>query len=167
MKSSKTFWITKSFDLVVVSIGCQWKGPRLWLLENLFHSPQQLLTGCTWPLFVESWSPQAKYLILLVSSIILLNYFFRMYVNISSLLIGTSVELTNNSSQTPLFCAAYCGHLDIVKLLLKLGADPNRRCSINCCTPVHAACWSGNQSLITSLLIAGILNNILLNSEFC
>ena len=79
---------------------------------------------------------------------------------------GTSVELTNNSGQTPLFCAAYCGHLDIVKLLLKLGADPNRRCSINCCTPVHAACWSGNQSLITSLLIAGMKNYIRLNSDF-
>ncbi|XP_045035424.1 inactive serine/threonine-protein kinase TEX14-like isoform X1 [Daphnia magna] len=68
---------------------------------------------------------------------------------------GVPVELPNRAGQTPLFCASFQGHFDIVKLLLKLGADPNRRCSILCCTPVHAACWSGNNHLLTSLLIAG------------
>ncbi|XP_046446592.1 inactive serine/threonine-protein kinase TEX14-like [Daphnia pulex] len=66
-----------------------------------------------------------------------------------------SVELANKAGQTPLFCAAFQGHYDIVKLLLKLGADPNRRCSILRCTPVHAACWSLNSQLLTTLLIAG------------
>lgn len=68
---------------------------------------------------------------------------------------GVSVELTNRAGQTPLFCAAFFGHSDLARLLIKLGADPNRRCSIDCCTPVHAACWSGNRTIITSLLIAG------------
>ena len=72
------------------------------------------------------------------------------------LALGVSVELANRSGQTPLFCAAFLGHLDVVKLLLKQGADPNRRCSVFCCTPVHAACWSGNKQLISSLLVAGI-----------
>lgn len=69
---------------------------------------------------------------------------------------GVPVELANRAGQTPLFCAAFQGHFDIVKILLKLGADPNRRCSILCCTPVHAACWSGNNNLLTALLIAGL-----------
>ena len=61
---------------------------------------------------------------------------------------GVPVELANEAGQTPLFCAAFRGHFDIVKILLKLGADPNRRCSILYCTPVHAACWSGNENLL-------------------
>jgi len=67
--------------------------------------------------------------------------------------------LENRSSgQTPLFCASYVGNLKIVKLLLRLGADPNRRCSLLCCTPVHAACWSGNIRITSHLLVAGKLD---------
>ena len=80
-----------------------------------------------------------------------------MFINAFTLHIGASVEMTNRSGQSPLFCAAYLGHVTIVELLLKSGADPNRRCNIYCCTPVHAACWSGNVNLLKMLLIAGNL----------
>ena len=58
---------------------------------------------------------------------------------------GLSVELANRSGLTRLFCAAFLGHLDVVKLLLKQDADPNRHCSVFRCTPVRGACWSGNK----------------------
>lgn len=69
--------------------------------------------------------------------------------------IGLPVETTNKSGYTPLFCAAFLGHFEIVKLLLKFGADPNRRCSIDCSTPVHAACFSCDLQLLKALLVAG------------
>lgn len=70
---------------------------------------------------------------------------------------GLPVEVTNKSGYTPLFCAAFLGQLEIVKILLKYGADPNRRCSIDWCTSVHAACWSGDLHIIKALLVAGML----------
>ena len=69
--------------------------------------------------------------------------------------VGVHVELTNLSGQTPLFCSSFLGHLEITKLLLKHGADPNRRCSIFSCTPVHAACFSGNVQVLSAVLVAG------------
>ena len=65
------------------------------------------------------------------------------------------MEMKNRSGQTPLFFAAFYGHVNIVKLLLQVGADPNSRCTYSCCTPVHAACWSGNSTLLKMLLLAG------------
>ena len=63
-----------------------------------------------------------------------------------------------------MFCAAFLGQFEIIKLLLRLGADPNRRCSIISCTPVHAACWSGNTQVLAALLIAGKNISVFFNS---
>jgi len=68
---------------------------------------------------------------------------------------GVSVEQPIGDGHTPLFRAAYLGNIKIVKVLLKLNGDPNKSCSSDECTPVHAACWSGNSHVIQKLIDAG------------
>jgi ankyrin repeat protein len=46
-----------------------------------------------------------------------------------TILIGVPFELANQAGQTPLLCASFKGHYDVVKLFIEFGADPNRRCS--------------------------------------
>ncbi|XP_066506236.1 inactive serine/threonine-protein kinase TEX14-like isoform X2 [Hoplias malabaricus] len=67
---------------------------------------------------------------------------------------GADVDSENDLGQTPLFCASLLGFANIVELLLQHGADPNRRCKDRS-TPVHAAVFSCNPWLLSSLLDAG------------
>ncbi|TRY98670.1 hypothetical protein DNTS_033427 [Danionella cerebrum] len=64
------------------------------------------------------------------------------------------VDCTNNLGQTPLFCASLLGFASIAEKLLEYGANPNQRC-IDGSTPVHAAVFSCNPWLLSSLLDAG------------
>ena len=61
----------------------------------------------------------------------------------------------NNHGQTPLFCASYGGDNEIVELLLKLGANPNRKCGSSSATPVHAAAYRGSRRVLRLLVEAG------------
>ncbi|XP_015279651.1 PREDICTED: inactive serine/threonine-protein kinase TEX14 [Gekko japonicus] len=63
-------------------------------------------------------------------------------------------DAINSLGQTALFTAALLGLGKLVDILLDFGADPNHRC-YDGSTPVHAAAFSGNQSVLTKLLEAG------------
>jgi len=67
---------------------------------------------------------------------------------------GISVEALNGYGQTALFVCAYCEDREMAKVLLNLGADPNRRC-IGGYTALHGACWSGATRILRRLLDAG------------
>ena len=47
----------------------------------------------------------------------------------------------------PLWCAAAAGHFDIVKFLLRCGADVNKTTLTNS-TPLRAACFDGHTSIV-------------------
>lgn len=67
----------------------------------------------------------------------------------------TLVNARDSDDSTPLHCAAWKGHVDIVNLLLDFGADVNAK-SLNDHygdTPLHAAAH-GNQRLVVETLIA-------------
>ena len=51
----------------------------------------------------------------------------------------------------PLWCAAAAGHFDIVKFLLRCGADVNKTTLTNS-TPLRAACFDGHTSIVQVLL---------------
>ncbi|KAI7793766.1 putative inactive serine/threonine-protein kinase TEX14 [Triplophysa rosa] len=67
---------------------------------------------------------------------------------------GVDVDSMNHLGQTPLFCASLLGFANIAEKLLEYGANPNHRC-IDLSTPVHAAVFSCNPRLLSSLLDAG------------
>ena len=52
---------------------------------------------------------------------------------------------------TPLWCAATCGHLIIVKFLIERGADPDHTTSNNS-TPLRAACFDGHYDVVKFLI---------------
>ncbi|XP_068214459.1 uncharacterized protein [Palaemon carinicauda] len=68
---------------------------------------------------------------------------------------GVHIESVNSHGQTPLFCAAFGGDNEVVSLLLKLGANPNRRCGSNGATPVHGAAYRGSRRVLRLLVEAG------------
>lgn len=47
----------------------------------------------------------------------------------------------------PLWCAAAAGHMDIVKFLIRSGADVNKTTLTNS-TPLRAACFDGHTSIV-------------------
>ncbi|XP_076045534.1 uncharacterized protein LOC143027818 isoform X2 [Oratosquilla oratoria] len=68
---------------------------------------------------------------------------------------GVHIESVNSHGQTPLFCASFGGDNEVVALLLKLGANPNRRCGANGATPVHGAAYRGSRRVLRLLVEAG------------
>jgi ankyrin repeat protein len=54
----------------------------------------------------------------------------------------------------PLWCAAAAGHLNIVNLLVKNGANVNSTTKTNS-TPLRAACFDGHLDIVQYLVKAG------------
>ncbi|XP_042588769.1 uncharacterized protein LOC109096416 isoform X3 [Cyprinus carpio] len=67
---------------------------------------------------------------------------------------GVGVDSMNHLGQTPLFCASLLGFASVAEKLLQYGANPNHRCNDGS-TPVHAAVFSCNPWLLSSLLDSG------------
>ncbi|XP_073685337.1 uncharacterized protein tex14 [Garra rufa] len=67
---------------------------------------------------------------------------------------GVPVDSMNHHGQTPLFCASLLGFASVAEKLLQHGANPNHRCNDGS-TPIHAAVFSCNPWLLSSLLDAG------------
>ncbi|XP_056127514.1 uncharacterized protein LOC130105518 isoform X3 [Rhinichthys klamathensis goyatoka] len=67
---------------------------------------------------------------------------------------GVGVDSMNHLGQTPLFCASLLGFVSVAEKLLQFGANPNHRCNDGS-TPIHAAVFSCNPWLLSSLLDAG------------
>ncbi|KAB7494612.1 Inactive serine/threonine-protein kinase TEX14, partial [Armadillidium nasatum] len=65
------------------------------------------------------------------------------------------IESVNSLGQTPLFCASYGGDYEVVKVLLRLGANPNRRCGSRGSAPIHAASYRGSRRVLRYLVEAG------------
>lgn len=68
---------------------------------------------------------------------------------------GVHIESVNSHGQTPLFCASFGGDNEVVALLLRLGANPNRRCGSKGATPVHGAAYRGSRRVLRLLVEAG------------
>ncbi|KAG7168206.1 Inactive serine/threonine-protein kinase TEX14-like, partial [Homarus americanus] len=68
---------------------------------------------------------------------------------------GVHIESVNSHGQTPLFCASFGGDNEVVALLLRLGANPNRRCGVKGATPVHGASYRGSRRVLRLLVEAG------------
>lgn len=60
---------------------------------------------------------------------------------------------------TPLHYAAMCGRVNIARLLLQHGADPNAT-DIEMCTPLHVACFDDFPKIVELLLISGANANV-------
>jgi len=52
--------------------------------------------------------------------------------------------------------ASQLGHLAVVRELLKAGADPAKRNTINGAMPLHSACFGGHSEIVRELLSKGI-----------
>jgi ankyrin repeat protein len=61
---------------------------------------------------------------------------------------------SSDSGQTPLFCAAYKGHLKAVQLLISCGANINKE-TYDKCTPLIIAAWSGHLEVVECLVQRG------------
>ena len=67
---------------------------------------------------------------------------------------GIRVKHETGERLHPLEAAALQGHKDIVRLLLRNGADPNIKSSTGF-TPLHVACVAGNTAIVEMLLQSG------------
>ena len=66
----------------------------------------------------------------------------------------TSVDAVDNAGRTPLHLASQCGHFEIVRLLIKHGADADaRNCSQR--TPLHLASFLGIPETVQVLIELG------------
>lgn len=74
-------------------------------------------------------------------------------------LIGTEIDLNerDNNDWTPLHHAAANGHLEIVKVLIKAGANIEAK-SIYRVTPLHAACSVLNNEAVIEVLLKARAN---------
>lgn len=68
---------------------------------------------------------------------------------------GVSVNAKDNSGYTALHYACRAGNVEIVKLLLLHGADPNARTKNGRDTPLHRAAYQGHDAIVSLLLEKG------------
>ncbi|CAK8681048.1 unnamed protein product [Clavelina lepadiformis] len=63
------------------------------------------------------------------------------------------IDIDNNTIEdvTPLWSAAACGHLIIVKFLIERGADPDHTTSSNS-TPLRSVCFVGHYDVVKFLI---------------
>ena len=90
------------------------------------------------------------------------NQVIKVLVSLGKFNVNSGINATNNSdlgattikraSRTPIILAARNGHTDTVKLLVKLGADP-QDCSYSKSTPLHLAATTGNYPLAKYLVV--------------
>lgn len=69
------------------------------------------------------------------------------------------INALNEENQTALHCAIETGNIDIVRLLLNSGADPNLQDDLNF-SPLHKACIRNNTEIVKLLLDYGVNVNI-------
>ncbi|MET8471926.1 ankyrin repeat domain-containing protein [Streptomyces sp. NPDC006422] len=67
---------------------------------------------------------------------------------------GLPVDVTDAQSNSPLMLAAYHGHADTVRALLRLGADPDLR-NARDQSPVAGALFKGEEDVVAVLVEAG------------
>ncbi|MGP3769999.1 ankyrin repeat domain-containing protein [Streptomyces sp. SDT5-1] len=67
---------------------------------------------------------------------------------------GLPVDVTDAQSNSPLMLAAYHGHADTVRALLRLGADPDLR-NARDQSPVAGALFKGEEDVAAVLVEAG------------
>ena len=68
---------------------------------------------------------------------------------------GAQADARDHFKNTPLMVAAQLGHLEMVRLLLRHGADPNAYSKTLHWTPLHYAAHSGHVEILELLLRAG------------
>lgn len=67
---------------------------------------------------------------------------------------GSKINVRNDKSETPLFCACAAGHLDATRLLLSAGANINAR-AWKRFRPLHVAVKNGHTDITEELIGAG------------
>ena len=77
----------------------------------------------------------------------LLQYLLENHVHVD-------LERTSNSGHTPLYLACSSGHVEVVFLLLRHGADTGVQCG-SFGGPLHVACFKGHLSTVKTLLVHG------------
>jgi|GEM_PF-2372430 len=68
---------------------------------------------------------------------------------------GADVDAVHNIGVTPLYIASQNGHLAVVELLLKKGADPEFKFPVNDMTPLCNAAYNGKAAVVQMLLDYG------------
>jgi ankyrin repeat protein len=74
---------------------------------------------------------------------------------INSLAQGADVDAVHNIGVTPLYIASQNGHLAVVELLLKKGADPEFKFPVNDMTPLCNSAYNGKAAVVQMLLDYG------------
>ena len=67
----------------------------------------------------------------------------------------SAVQRPTKEGISPLFIASQEGHLEVVKVLLKYGADPRQACGENDFCPLFAAAMGNHAAVASALLDAG------------
>ena len=71
--------------------------------------------------------------------------------------VGAAKDQAANDGTTPIFLAAYEGHLDIVRILVENGADKDQAHN-ECSTPLSVAAQSGHLDILQCLVEVGAAN---------
>jgi ankyrin repeat protein len=66
--------------------------------------------------------------------------------------LGADVNIQDAKGRAPLFAAALKGYIAVVRIMLKLGADINRRCDLNI-TPLMAASNNKHEEVVKWFVI--------------